>query len=130
MSIQAVPSLLQILNANLCKKLIGPGGVNVLPLDIADLSDRCPVILLQNLEVGFVSGEVALALSIAFHTQELYSRAGTIHINTDLSNVREDVCRPRGRDGRLFSAGFALFKQESDVDVTLIFQCVLPVLTD
>ena len=72
MSIQAVPSLLQnkvqILNANLRKKLIRPGGDNVLPLDIADLSDHCPVILLQNLEVGFVNGQVSLALSIAFHT--------------------------------------------------------------
>ena len=50
MSILAKPSLLQneihILNAKLLKY-----GDNVLRLDIADLSDHCPVILLQMLEV-------------------------------------------------------------------------------
>ena len=33
------------------KQLIGPDGDNVLRLDIADLSDHCPVILLQTLAV-------------------------------------------------------------------------------
>ena len=41
----------QILNAKPRKKLIGSGGDNVLQLDIADLSDHYPVILLQTLEV-------------------------------------------------------------------------------
>ena len=54
MPIPAEPSLLQnevqILNAK-PHKLNGPGGDNVLWLDIADLSDHCPVILLQTLEV-------------------------------------------------------------------------------
>ena len=51
MPIPAEHSLLQnevqILNAKLCKQLIGSGGDNVLRLDIADLSDHCPVISLQ-----------------------------------------------------------------------------------
>ena len=55
MSIPAEPSLLQnevqILNEKPCKKLIGPGGDNVLRPDIAGLSDRCPVIPLQTLGV-------------------------------------------------------------------------------
>ena len=41
----------QILNAKPHKNLIGPGGDNVLRPDIADLSDHCPVISLQTLEV-------------------------------------------------------------------------------
>ena len=41
----------QILNAKLHKKLIGPDGDNVLRLIIADLSDHCLVIQLQTLEV-------------------------------------------------------------------------------
>ena len=53
--IPSEPSLLQnevqILNAKSRKQLIGPGGDNVLRPDIADLSDHCPVILLQMLEV-------------------------------------------------------------------------------
>ena len=52
MSIPVEPSLLQnevqILNA---KPLIGSGGDSVLLLDIADLSDHCPVISLQMLKV-------------------------------------------------------------------------------
>ena len=55
MSIPVEPSLLQndvqILNAKPCKYLTGSGGDNVLRLDSADLSDYCPVILLQTLEV-------------------------------------------------------------------------------
>ena len=56
MSISAEPNSLlqnevQILNAKLGKLLIGAGIVNVLQLDIADLSDHCPVISLQTLEV-------------------------------------------------------------------------------
>ena len=55
MSIPAEPSLLQnevqILIAKLRKYLIGSGGDNVLRLDIADLSDYCPIISLQKLEV-------------------------------------------------------------------------------
>ena len=46
-----LPSEVQILNAKLHKKLIGPGGDNALRPDIADLSDHCPVISLQTLEV-------------------------------------------------------------------------------
>ena len=38
------------------------------------MSDHCPVILLQTLEVGFVNGQVLLAWSIALHTQELYTQ--------------------------------------------------------
>ena len=41
----------QIFNAKPCKQLTGSGGDNVLRLDIADLSDHCPVISLQTLEV-------------------------------------------------------------------------------
>ena len=55
MSIPSESSLLQnevqILNAKPRKWLIGPGGDNVLRPDIADLSDHCPVISLQTLEV-------------------------------------------------------------------------------
>ena len=55
MSIPVEPSLLQnevqILNAKPCKQLTGPDGDNVLRGDIADLSDHCPVIPLQTLEV-------------------------------------------------------------------------------
>ena len=55
MSIPSKSSLLQnevqILNAKPHKQLIGPGGDNVLRPDIADLSDHCPVISLQTLEV-------------------------------------------------------------------------------
>ena len=55
MSIPAEPFLLQnevqILNANPHKQLTGPGSDNVLRLDIADLSDHCPVNSLQTLEV-------------------------------------------------------------------------------
>ena len=41
----------QILNAKPGRWLIGPGDDNVLRFDIVDLSDHCPVILLQMLEV-------------------------------------------------------------------------------
>ena len=41
----------QILSAKPHKKLTGSGGDNVLRPDIADLSDHCPVISLQTLEV-------------------------------------------------------------------------------
>ena len=55
MSIPSESSLLQnevqILSAKPHKYLIGPGGDNVLQPDIADLSDHCPVISLQMLEV-------------------------------------------------------------------------------
>ena len=55
MSIPAEPSLLQnevqILNTKPRKKLLGSGDNNVLQLDIADLSDHCPVIFLKTLEV-------------------------------------------------------------------------------
>ena len=55
MSIPAEPFLfqneVQILNANPHKQLTGSGGDNVLQLDIADLSDHCPVNSLQTLEV-------------------------------------------------------------------------------
>ena len=55
MSIPAEPSLLrnevQILSAKPRKYLIGSGDDSVLRLDIAGLSDHCPVILLQTLEV-------------------------------------------------------------------------------
>ena len=55
MSIPAEPSLLQnevqILNAKPRNQLTGPGGENVLRPDIAHLSDHCPVIPLQTLEV-------------------------------------------------------------------------------
>ena len=55
MSIPSESSLLQnevqILNAKPHKQLIGPGGDSVLWPDIADLSDHCPVISLQTLEV-------------------------------------------------------------------------------
>ena len=40
-------NVVQILNQKLRKYLIGPGCDNVLRPDIADLSDHCPVILLQ-----------------------------------------------------------------------------------
>ena len=57
MSIPAEPSLLQnevrILSAKPRKLLIGPGGDNILRPNIADLSDHCPVIPLQTLEVWF-----------------------------------------------------------------------------
>ena len=53
--ITSEPSLLQdlvqALHAKLRKKLIGPDGDNVVRSDIADLSDHCPVIPLQTLEV-------------------------------------------------------------------------------
>ena len=72
MSIPSESSLIQnevqILNAKLHKKLIGPGGDNVLRPDIADLSDHCPVISLQTLEVWLFNGQVSLAWSIALHT--------------------------------------------------------------
>ena len=42
--------------------------------DVADLSNHCPVIPLQMLEVGFVNGHVSLAWSIVLRTQELYTR--------------------------------------------------------
>ena len=51
MSIPAEPSLLLNEVRSSMRKLIGPGGDNVLRHDIADLSDHCPVILLQTLEV-------------------------------------------------------------------------------
>ena len=55
MSVLAEPSLLQneiqILSAKLRELLIWPDGDSVLQLDIADLSDHCPVIPLQMLEV-------------------------------------------------------------------------------
>ena len=51
----AEPSLVQnevqILNAMPRKQLTGPDGDNVLRLDIAGLSDHCPVIPTQTLEV-------------------------------------------------------------------------------
>ena len=57
MSIPAEPSPLQneiqILNAKPHKSFTGPGCDNVLRPDIADLSDHCPVIPLQMLEVWF-----------------------------------------------------------------------------
>ena len=57
MSIPAESSLLQnevqILNAKPNKKLIGPGGDIVLRPGTADMSDHCPVISLQTLEVRF-----------------------------------------------------------------------------
>ena len=43
---------------------------------------------------------------------------------------REDVHRRRGRHPLLFSPDVTLFIQESDVEITLIFQCVLPSLAD
>ena len=77
MSIPAKSSLLQnevqILNAKPHKQLIGPGGDNVLRSDIADLSDYCPVISLQTLEVRLCQWP-SLAWSIALRTQELYTR--------------------------------------------------------
>ena len=55
MSIPAEPSHLQnefqIFNAKPRKYLVGSAGDNVLRLDIADLSDLCPVISPQTLEV-------------------------------------------------------------------------------
>ena len=55
MSIPAEPFLIQnedqILNVNLHKWLTGSGGDYFLWLDIADLSDYCPVNSLQTLEV-------------------------------------------------------------------------------
>ena len=55
MSIPSESSLLQnevqILNAKPHKQPIGPSGDNFLQPDIADLSDHCPVISLQTLEV-------------------------------------------------------------------------------
>ena len=55
MSIPSESSLLQneiqILNAKPRKLLTGLGGGNVWRPDIADLSDHCPVISLQTLEV-------------------------------------------------------------------------------
>ena len=55
MSIPVEPYLLQdevqVLNAKLRKLLIGPDSDIVLWLDIADLSDHCPIIPLQTLEV-------------------------------------------------------------------------------
>ena len=55
MSIPAEPSLpqnkVQTLNAKPFKKLSEPDGDNVLRLDIADLSDHCPDMPLQTLEV-------------------------------------------------------------------------------
>ena len=77
MSIPSESSLLQnevqILNAKLHKLLIGPGGDNVLWPDIADLSDHCPVISLQTLEVRLCQWP-SLAWSIMLRTQELYTR--------------------------------------------------------
>ena len=78
MSIPSESSLLQnevqILNAKPHKKLIGPGGDNVLRSDIADLSDHCPVVSLQTLEVWLCqSSNLSLAWSIALCTQELHT---------------------------------------------------------
>ena len=66
MSIPAESSLLQN-DIQIVKWLIGPGGDSVLQLDIADLSDRCPVILLQTLEVWLFQWP-------SLCTQELYMR--------------------------------------------------------
>ena len=70
-------SLLQndVLNAKSHKKLLGPGGDNVLRPDVADLSliialsFRC-----RHWRFGFIAGQVLLAWSIALRTQELYTR--------------------------------------------------------
>ena len=59
----------QILSAKSCKELIGPGGDNVVHLDIADLSNQCPVFPLHMWRIGFVIGQVSLARSIALLTQ-------------------------------------------------------------
>ena len=48
--------------------------VTILRPDIANLSDHCPVISLQTLEVWLFNGQVSLAWSIALRTQELYTR--------------------------------------------------------
>ena len=73
MSIPAEPSPLQneaqILNAK-PRKFIRPGADNILQPDIADLSDHCPFIPLQTLEVWFVNSQVSLAWSIVLRTQE------------------------------------------------------------
>ena len=84
MSIPSESSLLQnevqILNAKPHKQLIEPGGDNVLRPDIADLSDHCPIILLQMLEVqlcqwpNFTGMEHCAPHTRAVHTATCFER--------------------------------------------------------
>ena len=76
MSIPAKPSLLQnevqLLNAKPRKQLTGPSGDNILQPDIADLSDHCPVITLQTLEVWLCQWPSLTGMEHCLLTQELY----------------------------------------------------------
>ena len=77
-SIPSEPCLLQnevqILNAKPLKQLSGPGGDNVLWLDIADLSDHCPVISLQMLEVWLCQWPSLTGMEhIAPHTRAVHT---------------------------------------------------------
>ena len=57
-------------------------------------------------------------IGMEFLTQQNLVRVPTERVQT---LIREDIRRRRGRHAHLFSADIALFKQESDVKVALIF---------
>ena len=80
----------QVFDAKLCRQLMRTNGSSVLWLDIADLSDHCPVIPLQVLKVLLC--QVSQAWSIALHTQELYMRPGVLK---ERGGKRELVAAPR-----------------------------------
>ena len=78
MSIPVEPSLLQneiqIPNAKPRKYLIGSDGDSVLRCDIADLSDHCPVILLQMLEVWLCQWPSLTGMEhCALHTRAVHA---------------------------------------------------------
>ena len=77
MSIPAESFLLQnevqLLNANPHKQLTGSGGDNVLQLDIADLSDLCPVNLLQTLVWLCQQSSLTGMEHCALHTTPVYT---------------------------------------------------------
>ena len=77
MSIPSESSLLQnevqILNAKRRKNLIGRGGDNVLQPDIADLSDHCPVISLQTLEVWLCQWPSLAGMEHCPHTRAVHT---------------------------------------------------------
>ena len=78
MSIPMKPSLLQnevqTFNVKLRKKLIGPDGDKVLQLDIADLSNHCPVIPLQMLEVWLHQWPSLTGMEhCALHTKDVHA---------------------------------------------------------
>ena len=108
MSIPAEPSLLQnevqILNAKLHKKLIGPGGDNVLQSDIVDRSDHCPVISLQMLEVWLCEWPSLIGMEYcAPHTRAVH--------------MRPHVLKERWREERTGSSSLSFFQA--------VFTCVV-----